>query len=380
MNFGLTKEQELLQKAAKEFSEKMILPVSEQIDRENETPKEILEGLSELGMFGLAFPEVYGGGDAGWLSYILCLEQIAKASSGVGMIMSVNSIPAIIIDKFGSEAQKKTYVPDIVQGKKIGSFAFTEPGTGSDPKQLATTAEKKGNKWVINGTKRFISNADYDGTIVVIAKEAESGKATAFIVDKKCPGYSVSEKWDKIAAHGGPLYDVYFENVEVPEENMLGNIGDGLWILKIAMVYGKIGLVALFLGIQGAAYDEGLNYAREKTHRGVPIGNKFEHIKIAISEMTMKYHSAKLYAYHLGYSVDTLKDPMQILKEAALTKCFVAETGIEVTKIAMNIHGSYGIQRDYKISRLWGDTIVGPQVEGTSPLLKILASGIILGS
>lgn len=378
MDFKLNKEEELIQKAAKEFAEKRINPIAEQIDKSNQIPDDILEDLADLGMLGIPFLDRYGGGDAGYLSYILALEQLSKVCSGIGMIISVNAVGLAVINAFGTEEQKKKYMPAGIAGKEILSFAFTEPATGSDPKQLSTTVSREGNTYILNGTKRFISNAGFKGPMVVVARENETGKATAFIIEKFCEGYSVSEPWNKIGVHGGPLFDVYFKDVKIPAENMLGDSGSGLWALKIAMVYGKIGLTGLFLGQALAAYEEGISYAKQKTHRGEAIGEKFEHVKIAIADMTMKFDACRWYAYHLGYAADTYKDNLQLVKEAALTKVFVAETAIDITRISMQIHGSYGVMRDYKIARLWDDVIIGPQVEGTVPLLKILASGIIL--
>lgn len=380
MDFNLSKEEQLIQKAAREFAQKVIEPVAAEIDKNNHIPAHIIEGLADLGMFGIPLAEEYGGGDAGYLSFILAMEQLSRACPGVGMIISVNVAGLAVINAFGTKEQKAKYLPQGVTGKEILSFAFTEPGTGSDPKQLSTTVSKDGDHYIINGTKRFISNAGYKGPMVVIAREAESGKASAFIIDKFCPGYSLSEPWDKIGAHGGALYDVYLENVRIPEENLLGQSGQGLWALKVAMIYGKIGLTGLFLGGCLAAYEEGLNYAQQKTHRGESIASKFQHIQIAIADMAMKYDAAKWYAYHLGFAADTYKDPVQLVKEAALSKVFVAETAIDIARISMGIHGSYGVMKDYKIARLWGDVIIGPQVEGTVPLLKILAAGVILNN
>lgn len=380
MDFSLSKEEQLIQKAAKEFADKVIAPSAAEIDKTNEMPPEIMEGLSELGMFGIPFKEEYGGGDAGYLSYILALEQLSRACSGVGMIISVNSVGLAVINAFGTDEQKKKYMPNSVAGKEISSFAFTEPGTGSDPKQITTTVSREGDYYILNGTKRFISNAAYNGPMVVVAKEAETGKATAFIIDKFCEGYSVSEPWEKIGAHGGGLYDVYFNNVKIPAENMLGKSGEGLWALKIGMVYGKIGLVGLFLGQTLAAYENGIKYAKEKTHRGESIGSKFEHIKISIADMTMKYDASRWHAYHLGWAADHYKDPMQLVKEAALTKVFVVENAVDIARISMGIHGSYGVMNDYEISQVWRNVIIGPQVEGTVPLLKILGASVVLDS
>lgn len=378
MDFGFSKEEQLIQKAAKEFADQKIAPVAGDIHRTNAMPEEIVEGLADLGMFGIPFPDKYGGGDAGYLSYILALERLSRASSGVGMIVSVNAVGLAVINAFGTEEQKSRYMPQSIDGKKIMSFAFTEPGTGSDPKQLTTTVSRDGDHYILNGTKRFISNAGYEGPLVVVAKEGDTGKATAFIIDKFCDGYSLSAPWEKIGAHGGGLYDVYFKDLKIPAENMLGQSGGGLFALKIAMVYGKIGLTGLFLGRALAAFEEGLQYASEKTHRGEPIARKFEHIKIAIADMAMKYDAAKWYAYHLGWAADHYKDSAQLVKEAAFSKVFVTETAIDIARISMGIHGSYGLMEDYKISQIWGDVIMGPQVEGTAPLLKLLGAGVML--
>ncbi len=380
MDFNLNKEEQLIQKAARDFSDKVILPLADKIDKTNEVPQEIIDGLSELGMFGIHLPEEYGGGDASYLSYMVALEQFSKACSGVGMIIAVNNVGLGVINHFGTDEQKKKFMPKAIKGEEICSFAFTEPGTGSDPKQLATTATKDGDFYIINGTKRFITNSGYKGPLVVVAKESETGVATAFIIEKHCEGYSLSEPWDKIGMHGGPLYDVYLNNVRVPAENMLGKSGQGLWALKIAMVHGKIGTVGVNLGIALAAYEEGMNYAKNKTHRGEPIANKFEHVKIDIAEMDMKYDAAKWHAYHLAWAADHLKDDLQQVKLAALAKVFVTETAVDIARISIGIVGSYGLMKDYKISRLWGDAIMGPQVEGTAPLLKVLAAGILLNN
>ncbi|MDR2503556.1 MAG: acyl-CoA dehydrogenase family protein [Deltaproteobacteria bacterium] len=376
MDFALTKEEELIQKAAREFAEKVVEPLAERIDRNNEMPAEVMEGLADLGMFGITMPEAYGGGDAGHLCYALALEQLSKACAGIGMLVSVHSIGNSIIYKFGTDEQKKRYLPKAATGEHIFSFAFTEPGTGSDPKQLATTARREGGCYYINGTKRFISNAGYKGALIVIAKE-DGGDITAFLLDKHCEGYSVSEPWNKIGVHGGQLYDVYLKDVKVPQENILGKNGEGFSILKSAMIYGKLGLAAQFLGITLAAYEEGLAYAKNKTHRGEAIV-KFQHVQQAIADMAMKYDASMLYVRHLAWVVDNVKDPMLQIKEAAFTKLFSVETAVDVCRISMSVHGSYGCMNDYKISRLWRDAILGPQVEGTVNMLKIMGASVIL--
>ena len=378
MDFSLSKEQKLIQKAAYDYSHHHVKPMLDTIVNTNHIPDEMLIELGELGMFGIPFPERFGGGGGGYLDYVLALEQLSRVCPGIGMIISVNTVGLSVIHALGTEDQKDFYLPRGMKGKEIFSFAFTEPGTGSDPKQLTTTARWDGDKFILNGTKRFISNAGYPGPMVIIAREEDTNQASAFIIEKFCTGYSLSEKWNKIGAKGGPLYDVYLNNVEVEQSQLLGQRGQGLWALKLAMAYGKIGLTGLFLGIAASAYEEGRQYALQKTHRGTPIADKFEHIKIALADMAMKYDSCRWYAYHLGWAADTFKDAWQLVKEAALTKVLVAETAVDICRISMGIHASYGLMRDYKIAQLWDDAIMGPQVEGTAPVLKILAAGILL--
>lgn len=378
MDFSLTKEEQLIQKTAKEFCDTVVVPIAEQIDETNEVPEEVLQGMRDLGFFGINAPEAYGGGGASYMSYLVALEQFSKASSGVGMIISVNNIGQGILNHFGTEDQKKKYLPKIISGEEIFSFAFTEPGTGSDPKQLATTATKEGDHYVLNGTKRFITNTGYQGPLVVVAKETSTGKATAFIVDKFQEGYSLSESWSKIGMHGGPLYDVYLNNLEVPEENMLGELGQGMWVLKIAMVHGKIGVVGVNIGVALAAREEAYVYAKSKMHRGEPISDKFEHIRLTLADIEMRYNYAKWVACHYAWALENIKDDTQLVKYAAMAKVTVTEAGVDIARMAMSIIGSYGLMKDYKIARLWGDAIMGAQVEGTAPTLKVLASNILI--
>jgi alkylation response protein AidB-like acyl-CoA dehydrogenase len=377
MEFKLTKEQELIQRAAREYAEKTIVPQVEAIVESGKVPESILRDLKQLDFFAIPVPEEYGGAGAGYVSYALVLEQLARVLPALSVIISVNNVGLAAIENFGTEEQKKRYMPPGGSGDAILSFAFTEPGTGSDPKQLTTTAERKGDTFVLNGTKRFITNAGYPGPIVVIAKESDTGAVSGFLFDKFTEGYSVSEPWKKMGAPGGPLYDVYLKDVVVPAENMLGGPNKGFWVLKVALALGKIGVSSMFLGCMLAAYEEALKYATQKTHRGQPIV-KFQAIQMAISDMAMKYEASRWLTYRAGWLADNAKDKGDILKDSAMTKIFVTEEAVEVAKIAMSVHGSYGLMQDYKMSQIWKDVIFGPQVEGGSPLLKVLVAGEIL--
>lgn len=378
MDFSLSKEQRMIQNMAREFSEKNILPAAQQIEKENKIPEEILKGLGELGLFGIAYPEEYGGGGAGYEGYVLSMEQIGKVCGGVAMTISGHCMTLSTIMAFGTEEQKKKYMTPACLGEQILSVAFTEPGTGSDPKQLTTTAVKKGDKYIINGTKRFITNANWPGSIMVFAVDSETKKPTAFMLDKWCEGYSISEQWDKIGMHGGMLLDVYLKDVVVPAENILAGPGMGYPILQLGISYGKVGVCSITLGAMLSAYEEAMKYAQEKMHRDKPIA-KFQATQLRLANIALKYEASKWMTYRLGWMANNVKDPIQFAKEAALTKTFVAETVIDVVKDAMAIHGSYGLINDYKIAQLWRDAIIAPQIEGVTDVQKTIAASIMLG-
>jgi len=377
MEFALSKEQLLIQKSAREFAEKYVDPIAAEIDRSNQIPDSIIKGLAELDFLGLPYDEQYGGAGAGYLSYVLATEQLSRASGGVAMTMSVHTLGLGAIYYFATEEQKMKYLPDACSGKTLASFAFTEPQTGSDPKSITTTAVKDGDYYIINGTKRFISNANYAGPIVIFAKDETNGGISAFIVDKFCEGYSVSEPWEKIGLHGGILLDVYLKDIKVPAENLLGQPGKGYFILQTGISFGKVGMSCASLGGILAGYEEAVKYAKEKTHRDQPIA-KFPTVQLHIAEIAMKYEAAKWLTYHLGYHADNIKDPVQFAKDAALTKTFVCESMVDVAREAMAVHGSYGLTADYKVERIWRDSIMGPQVEGVSDMQKMIIAGIVL--
>jgi len=378
VDFSLSKEQQLIQRAAQEYAEKYIEPISHQIDVENKVPEEILAGLGELDMFGIPYAEEYGGAGAGYSSYVLAMEQLGAASSGVAMIISAHTLGLGAISVFGTEEQKKKYMPKSCKGEHIVSFAFTEPATGSDPKQIAATAARDGDYFIINGTKRFISNANFEGPIVIFAREVENGKVSAFIVEKFCEGYSISEPWEKSGMHGGPLLDVYMKDIKIPVENMLGASGQGYQVLQFGISFGKVGVSSTALGGVLAAYREALKYAKEKTHRDAPIA-KFQSIRRMIATLAQQYEACKWLTYRLGWLADNVKDPVQFAKEAALAKDFICELMVETAKIAVSVHGSYGLMKDYKVERLWRDSIMGLQIEGVSDMQKEIVAGVILG-
>jgi alkylation response protein AidB-like acyl-CoA dehydrogenase len=377
MNFELSKEQSLLQAMARDFAEKRLEPIARQIDEENQIPAEILAEMGELELFGIPIGEEYGGAAGGYDGYVLVMEQIARISGGVAMTLAAHTLGLGALDKFGTEEQKQKYLPDACKGKTIASFAFTEPGTGSDPKHLTSTAVKEGDYYILNGTKRFISNANHPGPCVIFARESESQEVTAFIVDKWCEGYSISEPWAKIGMKGGVLTDVYMENIKVPAQNLLGQIGQGFPILLYGIALGKIGTSTAALGGTLAALEEALKYVKEKTHRGAPIA-KFQAIQLKIADLKIKYETSRWLCYRLGWLANNIKDPAAFAAEAALAKAYCGDTVVEAAKIAMDAHGSYGLMKDYNIERILRDALIGPEIEGVSDMQKMIVAGSLL--
>jgi alkylation response protein AidB-like acyl-CoA dehydrogenase len=377
MDFNLSKEQLLIQGMARDFAEKYIEPVARQIDQENKIPDDILKGLAELDLFGIPFPEEYGGADGGYDGYVLALEQIAKISSGITMTLAAHTLGLGAISTFGTEEQKQKYMVPGCKGNHIVSFAFTEPGTGSDPKQITTTAVKDGDHYIINGTKRFISNANYPGAMVVFAREMDSGEVTAFILDKWAEGYSISEPWEKIGMRGGQLLDVYMKDVKVPADNLLGKVGQGFPILLLGIALGKIGTSTSALGGTLAALEEAKKYALEKTHRNQPIA-KFQAIQLKIADLAIKYETARWLCYRLGCLANDIKDPGKFAAEAALVKAYCGDNVVDAARIAVDVHGSYGLMKDYTVERVYRDAIIGPEIEGVTDVQKLIVAASIL--
>lgn len=384
MEFNLSEEQQLIQESAREYAATVIAPVVEKIEKEDKVPIEILDGMADLGFFGLPFEEEYGGSGIGYENYVLVQEQISRVCTGVGTIFSVHMMGSDVISIFGNEEQKAHYLPKTCKGELKPSFAFTEPGTGSDPKQLTTIATRDGDSIIINGTKRFITAAGYEGPIVLFCKDADDGGCSAYLVDKFCEGYSLPTTWDKIGGHGSPIYDVDFKNVRIPASNLIGEKGKGFNILLLGIAFGKIGTSSIALGGILASYEEAVRYAKEKLHRGKPI-SKFQAIQLKIGHIGAKYNSARWMCYRLGTLANDILfnrpfDPVKFAAEAALVKGYVSDTAVEAAKLAMDVHASYGLTKDLPMERIYRDAIIAPQIEGVSDMQRIIFANYVLGS
>lgn len=379
MNFNLTKEQLLIQQTAKDFAEKVVAPLVDQIEAEHTIPMTVFEQAGELGLLGIPFSEEYGGSEGGYDGYALALEQIGKVSSSLSMAIMAHVLGLSIIDTFGTEAQKKLAILPGCQGKHLTSLAFTEPGTGSDPKQITTTAKRDGDYFILNGTKRFITNSAFPGYMAVIARETESGKLTTFMIDKTASGYTTSEPWHKVAMNGGQLLDLYFKDYRIPAANIMGGVGDGFHHLEAGIGYGKLGISSFSLGLAQAAYEAGLEYAMQKMHRGAPI-IKFQAIQLKVAEMYEKLTAARLMLYKAAVDANTTskKNQANFARDCAMTKDFLTQMARDIVNISMDIHASYGLTEEYKISRMYREAIMMPQIEGPAHIQKIILANAIM--
>lgn len=376
MDFGFTKEQLLIQKTAKDFADNVLQPARDEIERTNDVPQAIIDQMGEYELGGIPYDPEVGGAGADYISYALALEQIAYASSGAASVISSNNVAMNCINKFGTDEQRKRYMGPCMTLKEISSFAFTEPSTGSDPKSIESTAVLDGDEWVLNGTKRFISSANYPGPMVVFAKDDQSGYPTAFIVDKFTDGYSLSERWDKVGFHGSYLYDVYMKDIRIPKSNLLGEIGKGYKVLQANIAFSKLSIAASATGRAQAALDCAIDYAKNRTRRGVPISN-YGSMQHRIADMYVRVEAIRNMTYRLAWIADNWTDNTAIARESAATKIFAVNTCASVCEDALNCMGSYGTMREYKVEGYVRDSLIGEIVEGSDDVQHaIVASNL----
>lgn len=379
MDFKLNETQEMIRSMAEEFAKKYIANRVEEIERELKVPQDLFDEMAAAGLLGISFPEEYGGAGLGYEHLVLAYEEISKVSASANMVNLVSILFLEAINTFGTKAQKEKYLPAGINGEFRGSMAFTEPGTGSDPKQLTATYRKEGDYYVLNGTKRFISNASYDGPILVFAKDADTGACTGFIFNKFCEGYSISTPWDCVGLKGSAIYDVFMDNVKVPadEINILGGIGKGFNTLLGTVAYSKVGLCATFLGTMAAAYEAAVKYAREKMHRDQPI-SKFQSIQLKVAKIAGIYESTRLLVYKLGEDANDRSDMVRFKARVGMTKAHVSDISVECNLLAMNVLGAYGVTAEYNVERFLRDSLIAPHIEGVSDLQRIIAGSYIL--
>jgi alkylation response protein AidB-like acyl-CoA dehydrogenase len=349
MNFNLTEEQTILQKTVKEFTKNTIEPIASQIDREGKLPDDLIKKLGRLGLLGMSVPVKYGGNETESLNCVLAIEQIAYSGTGAWWLVAFNNSIPETIAHFGSEKLKEKFLRPFCDGTAYASIQFTEEETGSDPAALTTKAVPDGNNYLINGMKRFSTFGARDGYGILYARD-ENGACTAFVIQKNIQGYSVEKNWELMGGGGIEAVDVYFQDMQVPQENLLGEKGNGFDILLHWITIEKIEQCGANIGIAQAAFDEAVNYAKSRKSRGKPISG-MQGIRWMLADMKCKLEAARWLTYRSAFLHDQKSACWK--DEASSAKLFVITATMEIVDMARQIHGCYGYTRDLKIERLY---------------------------
>jgi len=377
--FTFTEEQLMIRDTVREFAEKEVLPRAAELDVTGDFPAESMQRLTEMGITGLNVPEEYGGaGLDDELLKVLCVEELAKVCASTACVLDVQFLASDIILHKGTEAQKKKYLSLAAQGK-IGGFALTEPGAGSDAGSARTTAVKDGNCYVLNGTKCFISNLGQDAGyhfVVIALTEPEKGVRgmTAFIVDRDMPGVSVGKTENKMGLRGSAVSELILSNVRVPEENLLGKLGEGFKIAMMGLDGGRIGIAAQSVGVAEGALAEAVKYANQRIQFGKPIAVN-QGLQWYFAEMATRIEAARLLTLQ---AASARQNGQPCTKLAAMAKLYASETACYVCDLALQVHGGYGYMKDFAIERMYRDARILRIYEGTSEVQKMVISREVL--
>ncbi|MBC8313644.1 MAG: acyl-CoA dehydrogenase [Candidatus Cloacimonetes bacterium] len=373
MNFGLTNDQKMLQKEVRNFAETELKPLASEIDVSGEFPSENIKKLAEMGLMGIIVPEKYSGSEFDFISLAIAIEEISRVCASTGVIVAVNnSLVSYPILQFGNEEQKQKYLPPLCIGEKIGAMGITEPNAGSDVAAMEATAKLNGDHYILNGTKRFITNGTAADTFVVFAytdKDAGYKGMSCFIVERDLEGFSLGKHEDLMGIRATGNCELIFEDVKVPKENLLGKEGDGFKICMNTLDVSRIDIGAQGVGIAQAALDESIKYSKERKTFGKPICHH-EMIQNMLAEMATKIQAARLLVYYVGYLKD--KGVKRFSKESAMAKYYAADIAVDVTRKAVQIHGGYGYTKDYPVERFYRDARILELYEGTSEIQKIV--------
>ena len=371
MDFELTEEQKMLKTMVQDFATKELEPIAAQIDEESRFPAESVKKMAELGLMGIGFPEEYGGSGGGATELCLVIEEISRVCAATSVILLVTAgLASEPIYVYGNEEQRKRFITPIAIGEKLAAFALTEAGAGSDVAALETTATRHDNGYLLNGTKIFITNGAEADVILVFAtvdKSLRHKGIAAFVVEKDTPGFSVGKHENKLGIRASSTVELVFEDCFVPEENRLGNEGDGFKIALNAIDASRVTVAAQALGIAQGAFDKALVYAKERQQFGQPIVN-FQAIQWMLADMATQIDAARLLIYRAAYLQDK---ELPFVKEASMAKVFAAETSSFVTNKAIQIYGGYGYVKEYPLERYLRDAKITEIYEGTSEMQRM---------
>ena len=377
MDFDLKEEHRMIRDMCRDFSQEVIAPRAEEIDRKREYAYDIIARMGELGMMGIPISEEYGGSGGDWVGMQLCIEEISRGDVAFGALLDVTtSVVAQELDVFGTEDQKRTWLVPIAKGDKIGAFGLTEPDAGSDAASIRTTARLEGREWVINGSKQFITNIGLDNASLIVTaavtKNPEKGTRliSTFIVPKDAPGFILGNRYDKLGWHGSATHEVVFDNCRIPEENLLGDPARGFAQHLTVLQTGRISIAAMSVGVAQACLDESVRYSKERMQFGKPIG-RFQAVQFKLADMSVAIELARNQYLKAAW----LKDQgRRHTFEATVAKLFASEMVEKVASDAIQIHGGYGYIAEYPVSRYYKGAKVLQIVEGTSEVMRIILS------
>ncbi len=382
MDFALDKKHEMARTLFREFAENEVKPFAQETDETEVFPRAIVDKMAKYGFLGIPVPKEYGGQGCDPLTYAMCVEELAKVCGTTAVIVSAHT--SLCIDPimtYGTEEQKKKYVPDLASGKKLGAFGLTEPGAGTDAQGQQTKAVLDGDEWVLNGSKCFITNGKEADVYIIIAvtgivekRGRKQKEISAFIVEKGTPGFTFGTKEKKMGIRGSSTYELIFTDCRIPKENILGAKGKGFGIAMHTLDGGRIGIAAQALGIAEGALDRTVEYVKERKQFGRSIA-QFQNTQFQLAEMATSVEAAQLLVYKAAKAKETQK---VYSVEAAKAKLFAAEVAMDVTTKAVQLHGGYGYIREYEVERMMRDAKITEIYEGTSEVQRMVISGNLL--
>lgn len=382
MDFSLSRKHLLAQSLYRSFTENEVKPMAHEVDEKEIFPSETVEKMARCGLMGIPVPKEYGGQGCDVLSYIMCVEELAKACGTTAVILSAHT--SLCIDPiltYGTEEQKRNYIPDLAAGRKLGAFALTEPGAGTDAQGQQTKAILDGEQWVLSGSKCFITNGKEADVYIIIAvtgtvekRGKKSKEISAFIVEKGTPGFSFGTKEKKMGIRGSATYELIFDECRIPRENLLGMKGKGFGIAMHTLDGGRIGIAAQALGLAEGAFESAVKYVKERKQFGRALG-QFQNTQFQLADMATRIEAAKMLVYKAALAKETQKT---YSVEAAKAKLYAAKTAMEVTERAVQLHGGYGYIRDYDVERMMRDAKITEIYEGTSEVQLMVISSDVL--
>ena len=375
MDFSLSKTEELFLQMIREFAEKEVKPLAAEVDEEERFPLETVEKMAKIGLMGIPVPVKYGGAGGTNLMYGMAVEELSRVCGTTGVVLSAHtSLCCAPIMENGTEEQKMKYLPRLASGEWIGAFGLTEPNAGTDAAMQQTTAVLDGDQYVLNGNKIFITNAVYAHVYVIFAmtdKSLGNKGISAFIVEKGTPGFSIGKKEKKMGIRGSATTELVFEDCRIPKENLLGQQGKGFAMAMKTLDGGRVGIAAQALGIAQGAMDETIKYTKERKQFGRSI-SQFQNTQFQMADMETKVQAARLLVRSAHWKKD---NGMPYSVDAAMAKLFAAETAMEVTTKAVQLHGGYGYTREYPVERMMRDAKITEIYEGTSEVQRMVIAG-----